>query len=181
MLLKSTWSVSQRRIGKLICELLRWLVILSLIICRAASPAEILPLQVPTLLFAGALDVDVPMDMVEDYYWKAKRIAGERFNTWKIKHEKILPVDLAGSNQSLLSLASSDRAKSFATPIPLKFIKLNCDHYDVCLHHYIASTMTLMCVDGECWVCCLGTNIRWAVGSSDAYRDRIKWSINTSK
>lgn len=101
-------------------------------IYSAASPAEILPLQVPTLLVAGALDTDVPMDMVEDYYWKAKRIAGEKFNTWKIKHERTLPVDLAGSNQSLLSLASSDRAKSFATPIPLKFIKLNCDHYEVC-------------------------------------------------
>lgn len=99
--------------------------------CSEASPAEILPLQVPTLLFGGTNDTDVPVDMVEDYFWQAKRIAGEKFSSWRIKHERTLPVELSGSNQSLLSLASMERAKSFATPIPLKFFKLHCDHYDV--------------------------------------------------
>jgi hypothetical protein len=42
-----------------------------------ACPSKLLPVEVPTIIAIGTSDTDIPLDMVEDFYWYAKKIGGE--------------------------------------------------------------------------------------------------------
>lgn len=44
-------------------------------ILDAACPSHLLPIEVPLILACGTADSDVPIDMVEDFFWKAKEVA----------------------------------------------------------------------------------------------------------
>jgi hypothetical protein len=43
----------------------------------AACPSKLLPLHVSSLIVTGTLDEDVPPDIVEDFYWQAKKMSRE--------------------------------------------------------------------------------------------------------
>lgn len=42
-----------------------------------ACPSKLLPLEVPSIIAVGTVDKDIPADMVEDFYWRAKKAGGE--------------------------------------------------------------------------------------------------------
>lgn len=42
-----------------------------------ACPSKQLPVEVPTIIAIGTSDTDIPLDMVEDFYWYAKKVGGE--------------------------------------------------------------------------------------------------------
>jgi acetyl esterase/lipase len=44
---------------------------------HSACPSKLLPLPVPTILVTGTSDTDVPHQLVEDFYWDAKRVSGD--------------------------------------------------------------------------------------------------------
>lgn len=82
---------------------------------KEADPNQQLPLVVPSLIAIGVNDVDVPVDMVEDYFWNAKKIAGE---------------SVVAMMDGVVVDPSS--AAGWIVPPAIKFLKIpNSDHYTI--------------------------------------------------
>eukprot|EP00602_Paraphysomonas_sp_CaronLab_P010531 CAMPEP_0185028574 /NCGR_PEP_ID=MMETSP1103-20130426/14360_1 /TAXON_ID=36769 /ORGANISM="Paraphysomonas bandaiensis, Strain Caron Lab Isolate" /LENGTH=481 /DNA_ID=CAMNT_0027563027 /DNA_START=946 /DNA_END=2388 /DNA_ORIENTATION=+ len=119
----------------------------------SACPSKALPLQVPTILAIGDADVDIPPDMVEDFYWYAKKVGGEAAtrgvpmassvdsgedNMGRMKRGDTLdsipetsPVQSQGVKRDRCRKVLQ-RKTSCVVPVPLKFLKIQgANHFDV--------------------------------------------------
>jgi hypothetical protein len=122
---------------------------------HSACPSKLLPLLVPTVLVTGTNDTDVPHQLVEDFYWYAKRISGEIISRCVSFTSDIPPPPsspfilrpealgggdsdpklhrLASSEQILVEQLDPKIIDFFrVSPPPLKLLKLpGSTHYDV--------------------------------------------------
>jgi hypothetical protein len=90
---------------------------------KAACPAKSLPLEVPALLAIGLNDVDIPVDMVEDFFWNAKKIA----------HEVIHANSLSNKDMEDNGMVRVDSPSlNWVVPPSIKLLKIaNANHYTI--------------------------------------------------